>query len=942
MDTDTAPERPGPSQPDLAVNGWNAEYLLSLHEQWTADPDSISDEWQQFFRGFDLATQLAPADDLESTPVAAAPTHIAHSRQGRADSLIYHYRDIGHLAAELDPLGVPRPFPEQLKLDTFGLSPEDLSKEIDPGTLPLADPSTIRDVMGVLERTYTRHIGVEYMHIQDRTQRRWLQHRMETVQNRPSFTPDRQKWILQNLLEATTLERFLHLRYVGDKWFSLEGSESLIPMLRTLIDDAAAAKIEELAIGMAHRGRINVLVNVLGKTYEQIFTEFNEAWIEDFIEGGHDVKHHLGHSTKLTTDEGQEIYLAMSSNPSHLEFGHSVVLGRARARQRIHGDSDRLACVPVLIHGDAAFPGQGIVAEMFNMAHLDGYSVGGSIHIVVNNQIGFTTEAHDAHSGTYCTDLAKIVSAPIFHVNGDDPEACCWVAQLAMAYRQAFRNDVVIDMWCYRKYGHNESDEPRFTQPKMYELIANQTPTVDLYAQQLTRDGVITQDDLETMRSGLSADLDASQSKIRTSPVAPTLAAFQPHSKWDGLTSEYDFSPGRTAVDRATLEQISTALATVPEGFNLNRKLIRIMGVRGTAVAQDRPLDWAMGELLAYGSMLLDGHPIRLTGQDVCRGTFSHRHALVYDQVTGEPYKPLAHLSPDQASMCIHNSPLTEAACVGFEYGYSTTDPDMLVIWEAQFGDFANGAQVIFDQFITAAETKWRRSSGLTLFLPHGYEGMGAEHSSARLERFLSLAANDNIQVIYPTTPAQCFHMLRQQVSRNFRKPLVVMTPKSLLRNPAAVSSVKAFTDGHFHHVIDDPATPDPSQVTRIALCSGKIYHDLAVWKTPEERRTTAIIRLEQLYPFPEDDLRRVLEPYGDAQWCWVQEEPRNMGGFLFVADRIRTGLGRDVTYIGRSENATPAVASKKIHKQEQEAILRETLGEPSAKEPSAKEPSAS
>ncbi|MFK7959023.1 MAG: 2-oxoglutarate dehydrogenase E1 component [Phycisphaerales bacterium] len=921
-----------------AVTGWQGPYVDAMYEQWLEAPNSVDAEWRTFFQGFDLGVRSAPDDEGDDgTPTGARPSMVrvglgqtAHSTQGRVDSLVYHYRDIGHLRADLDPLGRPRPGTPHLELDSFGLGEADLGETFDPGHLPLPAPSSLRDIIARLDETYCRHIGVEYMHIQDRERRRWLQSQMEPVGNRPAFTSDEKLRILRELIEADGFENFLGTRYRGKKRFGLDGGESLIAMLDELAENGPANGVREYTIAMAHRGRLNVLVNILHKTYDKIFTEFEEAWTEDFLEGGGDVKYHQGYSGDFPTESGDPIRITLSPNPSHLEFANSVVLGRARAKQRLRHDDDRTQCVPILIHGDAAFPGQGITAECLNMMKLDGYTVGGAIHFVINNQIGFTTNPADAHSGTYCTDLAKMVEAPIFHVNGDDPEACVWVTRMAMAYRQLFGTDVIIDMWCFRKFGHNEGDEPAFTQPLMYELIRKHTPVMKLYADRLMNEGVITQAELDTLAESVRSRLDEAQTRVKDQPVSPGVEAFG--NVWSGLTDDYSDAPVETGVDRDTLARVAECLGGVPEDFDLHKKLGRQLKKRRDAILEEQPFDWGTGEMLAYGTLLLDGNAVRLTGQDVERGTFSHRHAVLFDQTNGQPYINLNHLADDdardQAKFCIHNSPLTESACLGFEYGYSLGDPNMLVIWEAQFGDFANGAQVIFDQFISSAEQKWGRFSGLTCFLPHGYEGQGPEHSSARIERFLQLCAKDNMQVAYPTTPAQQFHLLRRQMKRNFRKPLIVMTPKSLLRHPKATSTLTDLTDGRFYRMIDDAAIGKPDTVRRLLFCSGKVYYDLVDHRDKAGADDVAIVRLEQLFPFAEDTMREILARYPKAeQRLWVQEEPRNMGAWSFVDETMRDRFDISLKYVGRDRNASPAVGSMKMHQQEQQRIMVNAIG---------------
>jgi len=915
-------------RPDLSVNGWNAEYVEDLYRQWINDPESVEPQWRHFFQGFDLGYRAPVNGEADSQPAVGGTVQVAHSLQGKVDALIYHYRDIGHFAADLDPLGTTRPFPEYLKLDSFDLTEADLDKKFDPGVVPLPNPAPLRDIIALLEDTYCRHIGVEYMHIQDRERRRWLQGRMEPTRNRPELPKDQKMRILSDLIEADCFENFINTRYRGKKRFGLDGGEALIPLLQEIIERGPDGGVKEFTIGMAHRGRLNVLANIMNKTYDQIFTEFEEAWVEDFLEGGGDVKYHRGYSSDNKTATGQPIRLTLSPNPSHLEHVNPVVLGRARAKQRLLDDNKRVQCVPILIHGDAAFPAQGVVAECLNMANLDGYTVGGTIHVIINNQIGFTTNESDAFSGKYCTDIAKMIEAPIFHVNGDDPEACAWVAQLAMEYRQEFKTDVVVEMWCYRKYGHNEGDEPTFTQPLMYERIRKQTPVLKQYAQRLIEEGHITQSEADRLYKELRDKLDESQTRTKEQPVEPTVGAFR--NVWANLTEEYSEDPVDTTVTLDALKKVSHTLGTVPDDFNLHKKLKKLLELRGTAIDDDLAMDWGMGEMLAYGTLLLEGHAVRLTGQDVERGTFSHRHAVLFDQKTAEGYVPLNNLSDGQALFCIHNSPLTESACIGFEYGYSLTDPQMLIIWEAQFGDFVNGAQVMIDQFVASAETKWQRHSGLVLFLPHGYEGQGPEHSSARLERWLTLTARNNMVVCNPTTPAQHFHMLRQQLKRKFRKPLIVMTPKSLLRHPKATSHVDDFAKGAFQRVIDDVSVKDAKKIKRVLLCSGKVYYDLLAHREDVGCEDVAIVRVEQLYPLPEDDITKVLKRYAKAEAYWVQEEPKNMGAWRYMDATMREQLDVSLQYVGRDANSSPAVASTKMHAQEQEKIMIAAIGLPS------------
>jgi 2-oxoglutarate dehydrogenase E1 component len=901
-----------------SINGWNAQYIESMHATWKQDNKAVPKQWQDFFRGFELDNSLSLKEGQKEC-IREAQTSV--------DSLIYHYRSAGHYAANLDPLGVTTQNDSHLQLQSFGLDESHLDELFDPGHLDMQNPSPLRDIIAKLKATYCENIGVEYLHIEDTKQRRWLQNQMEPVNNKPELEPAIKKTILHKLIEATTLEHFCATRYIGKKRFSLEGSESLIPMMHELINSAGDSNVEVVTIGMAHRGRINVLVNILNKTYDQLFTEFEENWAEAYVGGGGDVKYHLGYSADVLTDNNKPVHITLASNPSHLEFGHSVVLGKARARQRTQHEENRALCIPLIIHGDASFPGQGIVAEMFNMAHLDGYTVGGSIHFVVNNQIGFTTNPHDSYSGRYCTDIAKMVSAPIFHVNGDDPEACVHVVKLAVAYRQTFHNDVVIDVWGYRKHGHNESDEPAYTQPTMYEHVRKMKNVTDKYAQKLIEQNIINPEQRKIMSEEIRASLDESQQRTLENPVEPQIPPYRKTTVWEGLRGDPTLRKTDTTVSVDILKKVSNVLGTVPEQFSVHPKLKKMLEMRSSVVNDNLPLDWGMGELLAYGTLLEEGSPVRLTGQDVERGTFSHRHAILFDNVSGEPFMALNQISNNQATICVHNSPLTENACLGFEYGYSLGDPKMLIVWEAQFGDFANGAQVIIDQFISSAEVKWQRASGIVLLLPHGYEGQGPEHSSARLERFLALCAGNNMTVIYPTTPAQIFHALRRQIKWNFRKPLVVMSPKSLLRHPLATSEVSELTESGFKSVIDENHEA-PSLIKRVIFCTGKVYYDLFDYrKKVGADDSIALVRIEELYPFPQIALNAITHRYADAEFMFVQEEPENMGAWRHIDSAFRDNLDISLTRVCRRPCASPAVASNKMHTIEQHRILVEAIG---------------
>ncbi|MEE2906453.1 MAG: 2-oxoglutarate dehydrogenase E1 component [Planctomycetota bacterium] len=924
------PPQPGIESPPMSpsVNGWNGAYVDELYQQWHDNPDSVPDQWRSFFEGFDLGYR-PPADD-EAGTTATPPNSI----QEAADELIRRYRDLGHLAANLDPLQLQVRTCPELDPTAVGLNESDLDRSVDTRDLPLESPATIREVIEFMQRTWCSSLGAEISHIRDTQRRQWLQQHIEALGGKPAIGEVIQKRILRELQQATGLERFLMRRYIGKKWFSLEGCETLIPMLNELLVLASEDGAQEIAFGMAHRGRINVLVNILEKSYDQLFTEFEEAWAEDFLGAGGDVKYHRGFSSHVVTDAGKPLHLSMSSNPSHLEWGHPVVLGRARAKQRQRSDFNGSSSVPVLIHGDSSLPGQGITQELTNLSRLDAYTVGGSLHLVINNQIGFTIEQEHAYSGIYCTDFLRGIDLPVFHVNSCDPEMAVAVLLMAYEYRKAFQSDVVIDLWGFRKFGHNETDEAAFTNPLMAQTI-KQTPSIlDRYAQQLTEAGVVGSEESNQTTQRLMDLMNEAQERIKEQPVRPTPLALDDQSTWAGFSPDYNAEPVPTSVPRTRLEQIAESLGRIPEGFSVHHKLERILEIRSSTIAEDHPLDWAMGELLALGSLLGEGDNIRFTGEDCQRGTFSHRHAVLFDTKTGEPWIPLNHLGEQQGELGIYNSPVTESGCIGFEYGYSLGDPKMLVIWEAQFGDFANVGQVYFDQFIASAQKKWGRNSGLVCLLPHGYEGMGPEHSSARIERFLQLCADDNMEVVNPTTPAQMFHLLRRQMLRGFRKPLIVFTPKSLLRHESATSRVSDLTDHGFYRVIDDPLAEDSqadANISTVLLCSGKVYYDLVQHREETGQTDKAIVRVEQLYPFPQEEVLALFDRYPNASFTWVQEEPQNNGAWWFIYDWFRDNFERPISYVGRSANDSPAVGAATVHREEQHAILVRAFRKPKA-----------
>ena len=836
--------------------------------------------------------------------------------------LVNMYRVRGHLIANLDPLGLKKPHTHpELDPIHWGLTIWDLDREFPTGGLAGESTMKLRDILGVLRDAYARTIGVEYMHIQEPDQKNWIQGHVEGAH--AEVDNDDKIEILGWLNAAEAFERFLHTKFLGQKRFSLEGAETLIPMLAFLLDAAANDGVQEVVMGMSHRGRLNVLANIVGKSYAQIFREFEGELDPSVPQGSGDVKYHVGATGMFKSRAVAPIHIALAANPSHLEAVDPVVEGMARAKQDRCNDVDHDLVLSVLIHGDAAFAGQGVVAETLNLSELPGYDVGGTVHIVVNNQVGFTTTPGFARSTVYATDIAKAVQAPIFHVNGDDPEASMRVVQLAFAFRQEFKKDVVVDMVCYRRYGHNEGDEPAFTLPRMYEVIGQRRSVRKLYTELLVNRGDLTLEDAEKALEDFRARLDAAFEETRVSHTPqPSTADLTESAPATAV------APLETGVARDRLELIADALVTVPPGFTVHPKLQRIIGNRRKELDTDR-IDWSLAEALAFGSLLLEGTPVRLAGQDTRRGTFSQRHAVLVDHETEEEYTPLLHLGDDAAPFMVHDSVLSEFAALGFEYGYSVADRDALVCWEAQFGDFANGAQTIIDQFIVAAEDKWGQQSGLVLLLPHGFEGQGPEHSSARLERFLVLCADDNMRVVYPTTAAQYFHVIRRQIRDQQRKPMIVMTPKRYLRMPATYSSARDLESGSFRLVLPDPSSPDPETVTRLVFCSGKFAHELLA-RRDEVKAPVAIVRLEQLYPWPERDIATELARYPDAEVIWAQEEPGNMGARYFVRRRIEEMCdGHVVGVVARPASPSPASGSSTVHDAQQQVLLEEAVPTP-------------
>ncbi|RRQ20547.1 2-oxoglutarate dehydrogenase E1 component [Thiohalobacter thiocyanaticus] len=929
---------------DSQLTGHNAAYLDELYDRYLEDPAQVEEHWRTFF---DMLPTVDPARREDSHTAireqfrtltrrpagrsGPAPTATAshEEKQIRVLQLINAYRFRAHQIADIDPLGLrERPDIPELKPAHHGLTDADLDLVFDTGSLAGVERTSLSEILDLLDCTYAGHIGVEYMHITETGEKRWLQQRLESCAGPPRFAEETRLRILDRLTAAEGLERYLHNRYVGQKRFSLEGGDSLIPILDELIQRGGVHGVKELVIGMAHRGRLNVLVNIMGKTPAELFQEF-EGKAGRESSGSGDVKYHLGFSSDIQT-QGGPVHINLAFNPSHLEIADPVVEGSVRARQDRRNDTEGASVVPVLIHGDAAFAGQGVVMETFNMSQSRGYSTKGTVHLVINNQIGFTTSyQRDARSTQYCTDIAKMVNAPILHVNGDDPEAVLFVTQIALDYRMTYHKDVVIDLVCYRRHGHSEADEPTATQPLMYHSIKQKPSARSLYAQLLVEAGLIDAQTPERLLEEYRDALDAGRSVVKE--LIPAEQSPYPHAvDWKPYIGRSCTADVHTAIDAARLKRLWQGLSSLPEGFEIHPNVGKIMENRRKMTAGALAIDWGYAETMAYASLVTEGYPVRLSGQDSGRGTFFHRHAVLSNQVDGTPYVPLRNIAPDQANFLVINSLLSEEAVLAFEYGYATTDPGTLVIWEAQFGDFANNAQVVIDQFISAGEQKWNRLCGLVMFLPHGYEGQGPEHSSARLERYLQLCAEQNMQVCVPTTPAQIFHLLRQQMLNTCRKPLVVMTPKSLLRHRLAVSRLEDLTAGNFHAVIPEVDELDPGAVNRVILCSGKVYYELLEKRREVGLDDVAIIRLERLYPFPETILRQTLEQYPNVEtYIWCQEEPRNQGAWYSTQHHLYAALPCDspLEYVGRPFSAAPAVGYNWLHVQQQHRLVAEALG---------------
>ncbi|GAB4170396.1 MAG: 2-oxoglutarate dehydrogenase E1 component [Wenzhouxiangellaceae bacterium] len=918
-------------------SGLNATFVEALYEAWLDDPESVPNHWQKTFSalldgaGEDTRHRaIAEAFEAAARQRAVVGASVAPAdalKQAGVFALIDAYRVFGHLQASIDPLGL-RETPEVPELDPafHGLDSGDMDREFLTGSLAADDRLPLSEIIAVCRDTYCGTVGFEYMHILDRGQREWLQQRIERTRGHWQFPAEERLRLLHKLGAAEGLEKYLHSRYVGQKRFSLEGGESLIPLFDTLIRHVGSQGLREIVIGMAHRGRLNVLVNILGKSPRDLFAEFEGKIRNDDPARSGDVKYHMGFSSDVRTPGGV-VHLALAFNPSHLEIVNPVVAGSARARQHRLEDWQHQLVMPVLVHGDAAIAGQGVVMELLNMSQIRGFKVGGTFHVVVNNQIGFTTDPTEARSTVYCTEIAKMVQAPIFHVNADDPEAVLFVTRLAADFRREFKKDVMIDLVCYRRLGHNEADEPAATQPRMYQVIRKLDPVFKQYSERLVADGLIDAQAIDEWQRSYRDRLDAGETVVAElvdgQDAVPTV-------DWSPYLDQDWRQDVDTGLPVDQIQALAERITTLPEGFELHRQVERIYESRRKMAAGEMPLDWGFAENIAYAGLLGEGYRLRLVGQDSGRGTFFHRHAIVHSQADGSEFLPLSQVAADPHDAVVIDSLLSEEAVLGFEYGYATADPNTLVIWEAQFGDFANGAQVVIDQFITSGEAKWGRLCGLALFLPHGYEGQGPEHSSARLERFLQMCSDNNIQVCVPTLPSQMFHMIRRQMLRRYRKPLVVMTPKSLLRHPESVSTLEDLAGGRFQLVIDDPAAPDPARVQRLVLCAGKVYFDLAKARGESEVDGVAIVRIEQLYPFPREELGAILERYPNAkQVIWCQEEPMNQGAWFQIRHHLQacTGDDRALDFAGRPASASPAVGYYQVHLEQQQRLVNEALG---------------
>lgn len=903
-------------------------YIDSLYESFSQDPASVDSTWQKFFEGFEFALKNGGGASLDGKTSVGEFSELELRKEFNVFRLIQGYRARGHLLAKTNPIRERSAMDAKLEIENYDLTEADLDKVFLVGEFVGLGRTTLRDIVSFLSDIYTRTLGIEYTHINNTDIRRWIRNKLETGSRIIDHPLNKKMRILKKLDEASAFENFLQTKYVGQKRFSLEGGETTIAAIDAMIQTAGALGGDEIVIGMAHRGRLNILTNIVGKSYDYVFNEFEGDVIKfEDQSGSGDVKYHKGYTSVLTTESGNDVIIKLMANPSHLEAVGPVATGFARAQIDNNYGGDHKKCIPLVLHGDAALAGQGICYELLQMSKLESYSTGGTIHFVINNQVGFTTNWNEGRSSHYCTSLAKMVDAPVIHVNGDDPDAVVYASEFAVEFREEFGEDIFIDMVCYRKYGHNEGDEPKFTQPKLYELISRHENPRDLYVKKLLAQGDIDQNTADQMNEEFKQLLSDRFNNVKQKSLAKPKKG--PHQEWKGLSwskpGDFDSSP-KTGVKKTNLQKIVDVISQVPEGFNAFRKADRIIGNRKKKWDKDT-IDWELGEALAYGSILLDEKNIRFSGQDVRRGTFAHRHASILDVQTGEAYIGLNHLADKQGKLDIYNSILSEYAVLGYEYGYSLAVPNGLTIWEAQFGDFANTAQVIFDQFISSCEMKWKRMSGLVVLLPHGYEGQGPEHSSARPERFLQLAADDNMVIVNCTTPANFFHAIRRQLSWPFRKPMIHFSPKSLLRHPKCVSTVDELTKGSFQEVIDD-ANADSKKVKRVLMCWGKIYYDLIAKQEEEGRDDVAIVRLEQLYPLPKKQIEKIEKKYAKADFFWVQEEPKNMGAWTYL---LRYPNFRTYTRVSRKPSASPSTGFPSKHLEEHNMILDQAFNKPHA-----------
>lgn len=891
----------------------NGEFLDSLYSDWKKNPDSVSKEWQIFFEGFSLS--MCPRSCVSEERAR---------KQSNVSSLIYAYRSLGHLIADTNPLS-PKisEEPEFLSLNNFDLEENDLNSVFDAGHLYGVERATLKEIIETLKEIYCGKVGIEYIHIQNKEERRFIQQLIEPLKNRIELSKEERISILENLRDAELFENYLQKSYPGQKRFSLEGLESLIVAIHTIVEQCPQFDIEEIVMAMSHRGRLNVLANILDKPYEEIFSEFEDIVTKESIALSQDVKYHKGFTSNHINKTGRSVKIVLTPNPSHLEAVDPVALGVTRAKQRLRDDTEkREKVLPMIIHGDAAFSGQGVVAECFNLSRLKGYTVGGTIHIIANNQIGFTTAPEEGRSTRYATDVAKILEAPIFHINAEEPELVAFYSLLALKYRQKFKKDVVLDIIGYRKYGHSEVDDPSFTQPKMYKVIRGKKSIRRIYTDTLVEKKILSKEEAEVSASNFEKSLEESLQRVKEN--SNFIKVVEPEGRWKGYINPYSFKEVTSSVQRETLEKIVNALVTVPDNFSIHPKLIRRFKEIKMLFGEGKA-DWAMAESFAFGSLLLEGRGVRLSGEDSQRGTFAHRHSVYRDIATEEPYIPLNSLSEKQGEFCVYNSMLSEYSVLGFDYGYSLVDPNMLVLWEAQFGDFANGGEVIIDQFITSSFKKWGNSSGIVLLLPHGIEGQGPEHSNAYLERYLQMASEENIEIINLTKSSQYFHLLRRAILRDFRKPIFVMAPKSTLRHPLMNSDLKDFESGSFNEFIDE--CDEIKSVRRVIFCSGKIFFDLYEKRRRENIKNVAIVRIEQIYPFNEEKFLKIAGKYQDVnEIAWVQEETENRGAYTFIKDKLFNIFKREIKYIGRKSSSTPSCGSYKLFKEEQEKILEDAF----------------